>query len=255
MLKTIKGKVIAGTVTFALVAGAGAAFANVDAGTKLKIWYDGQFNAASGNIQSDVATNVESRINGLATEYNGLKTAAGTSIGTDGTNAYDTASGNIDTATQEHIDSIEAKQAHIETYMNGQFTSLKTFADGLINEAGSAAVGYANSDLTTFTGNKGVAARASLTTELGTDTSEAVAELQQAISDAKGELQTQLDTKEAATTADIIAAIDAKIEELRTLITQKRDDLVAAQKLLIDAKALELETAAKEALQDVVDGI
>ncbi|MBU0905136.1 MAG: hypothetical protein KKF57_08055 [Firmicutes bacterium] len=255
MLKTVKGKVIAGTVTAVLVSGAGVAFGASNAGDKLEAWYDGQFGQASSNIERDVAANVNSRINGLATEYNGLKSAAGTSISTDGTSAYTTASGNIDTKTQEHINSIAAQQLQIEGYMDDQFARLSSFADGLINQAGNTALGYANRDLTSYTGTKGEAARASLTTELGTDTSEAVGELQQAISDAKGDLQDQLDSLEAATTEDIIAAIDAKIEDLRTIITQKRDDLVAAQKLLIDAKALELENAAKDALQEVVDGI
>ena len=221
----------------------------------MKAWYDGQFNAASSGIQADVASNVQNRINGLATEYNGLKTAAGTSINNDGVNATTLASGNINTANQEHINAINSQKTHIESYMAGQFTALSTFADGLINQAGNAAVGYANSDLTAYTGTKGNAARTSLTTELEGDTDDAVAELQQAISSAKTSLQTQLDTLETATTADIIAAIDAKIVELRGTITAKRDALVAAQKILIDAKALELENAAKVELQGVVDGI
>lgn len=255
MLKTIKGKVIAGTVSVVLLSSAGAAFASSNAGTKLQNWYAGQFGEATSDIVGNVESNVSGRINGLATEYEGLKTAAGTSISTDGTNATNTASGKIETETQEHIDAINAKQTQIEGYMNGQFAALKFAANGLINQAGSAALGYANNDLTTFTGEKGNAALTSLTSKLDTDTDEAVAELQQAITDAKNELQAQLDTKEAATTADIIAAIDAKIVELRGKITAKRDALVAAQKLLIDAKALELETAAKAELQGVVDGI
>lgn len=255
MLKTIKGKVIAGTVSVVLLSSAGAAFANSNAGANLKNWYDGQFGVATSNIVGDVENNVSGRINGLATEYEGLKTAAGTSISTDGANATTLASGNIDTATQEHIDSINAKQTQIEGYMNGQFAALKFAANGLINQAGNAALRYANNDLTNFTGDKGVAARATLTTGLEADTTAAVAELEQAIEDAKSELQTQLNTKEAATTEAIIDLIDAKIDSLRTTITQKRDDLVAAQKLLIDAKALELETAAKAELQTVVDGI
>ena len=255
MLKTIKGKVIAGTVSVVLLSSAGAAFASSNAGAKLQNWYAGQFGEATSNIVNNVESDVTGRINGLATEYNGLKTAAGTSISTDGTNATNTASGNIETETQEHIDAINAKQTQIETYMNGQFAALKFAANGLINQAGNAALGYANNDLTTFTGAKGDAALATLTSDLDSDTDDAVAELEQAIADAKGELQSQLDTKEDATTEAIIDLIDAKINELRTKITQKRDDLVAAQKLLIDAKALELETAAKAELQGVVDGI
>jgi hypothetical protein len=255
MLKTIKSKVIAGTVSVVLLSSAGAAFASSNAGANLKDWYDGQFGVATSNIVGDVESNVTGRINGLATEYEGLKTAAGTSISTDGTNANTLASGNIETATQEHINSINAKQTQIEGYMDGQFAALKFAANGLINQAGNAALGYANNDLTTFTGAKGDAARSTLTTELEADTATAVSELELAIKEAKGDLQAQLDTKEEATTEAIIGLIDAKINSLRTTITQKRDDLVAAQKLLIDAKALELETAAKNQLQAVVNNI
>ncbi len=44
------------------------------------------------------------------TEYEGLKTAAGTSISNDGTNATTTATTNIDAKNKEHIDAINAKQ-------------------------------------------------------------------------------------------------------------------------------------------------
>jgi len=255
MLKTIKGKVIAGTVSVALLSSAGVAFANSDAGTNLKNWYDGQFGQSTSNVVSDVEDHVAGEINGWANEYVGLRTAAGTSIGNDRDAAKELASTNIDTRTQEHINSINATQTEIERYMTGQFRALYSEANGLINLAGDTATRYANRDLTAFTGSEGEAARVSLTTDLGAKQTEAVAELEAAIAEAKGELQTQLDTKEELTTQAIIDAIDAKIVELRGTITAKRDALVAAQKLLIDAKALELENAAKDALQAVVDGI
>lgn len=255
MLKTIKGKVIAGTVTLALVAGAGSAFASSNAGAKLQNWYAGQFGLATSNIVNDVEDNVRGKFNGWASEYEGLKTGAQNSIETDGTNATTTASGNIDTKTQEHIDAINAKQTEIEGYMNGQFAALASAANELINQAGRGALAAANSDLTSYTGTEGDLARSSLTSALEKDTDDAVAELEQAIAEAKSELQTQLDSKETRTTQAIIDKIDAKIAELRIAITQKRDALVVAQKALIDAKALEMENAAKDALQAVVNGI
>ena len=255
MLKTIKGKVIAGTVSVALLSSAGVAFANSDAGVNLKNWYDGQFGLAKSDIRSDVESHVTGEINGWANEYVSLRTAAGTSIDNDRIAANDLASDNIDTRTQEHITSINTTQADIESYMNRQFRTLFSDANVVINQAGDLALSYANDDLTDFTGTEGDDARDELTEALGTKKNEAVLELQQAIEDAQTELQTQLDNKEALTTQAIINAIDAKINSLRTAITQKRDDLVAAQKLLIDAKALELENAAKDALQSVVDDI
>ncbi|MCZ8537285.1 hypothetical protein M9R32_08845 [Paenisporosarcina quisquiliarum] len=255
MLKTIKGKVIAGTVSVALLSSAGVAFANSSAGDNLENWYENQFGAASSDIVDGVESHVTSNLNGWATEYAGLRAAAGTSIGNDRDAAKELASTNIDNRTQEHIDSINSMQIEIEGYMNGQFAALETAADTLILQAGNAATNYANNDLTGFTGSQGDAARASLITDLGNKQTEAVTALQTAIAEAKADLQGQLDANETATTQAIKDAIDAKIVELRGTITQKRDDLVAAQKVLIDAKALELENAAKAALQTVVDGI
>ena len=255
MLKTIKGKVIAGTVSLALLSSAGVAFANSDAGANLKTWYDVQFGVAKSDIRTDVGSYVGENVQGWATEYVGLRAAAGTSIDNDRIAANELASNNIDTRTQEHINSINATQTEIEGYITRQFRTLYTEANGVINQAGDLALSYANDDLTDFTGDEGDAARDSLTETLGAKQTQAVEELRQAISDAQTELQAQLDSKEARTTQVIKDAIDAKIVELRGTITAKRDELVAAQKLLIDDKALELENAAKDALQDVVDGI
>ena len=255
MLKTVKGKVIAGTVAVTLFAGAGAAFGASNAGANLKAWYDGQFSNASGQIEEAVASNVEGRINGLVTEYNGLKTGATNSINDTKTEESTTKSKNISDEAQAHIDNINAEKAHIDTYLAGQFDSLRGFANGLINHAGTAALNYANNDLTAHTGTKGTAALGALETDLNTTTTQAKDDLHTAIDNAKNSLQAQLDAEETATTAEIIALIDAKINYLRTEITAKRDALVVVQQGLIKTKAGELEAAAKKSLQDIVDGI
>jgi len=256
MLKTVKGKVIAGTVAVTLLVGTGAAFgSSLDAGQKLKAWYDGQFGNASGQIEDAVASNVEGRINGLVTEYNGLKTGATTSINDTKTAESTAKSTSISNEAQAHIDKINAEKAHIDTYLAGQFNSLRGFANGLINQAGTTAVNYANTDLTNHTGAKGTAALGALESDLNATTTQAKEDLQTAIDNAKNSLQGQLDTETTETTEEIIALIDAKIIELRTTITAKRDALVVAQQDLIKAKALALETEAKKSLSDIVDGI
>jgi len=256
MLKTVKGKVIAGTVAVTLLAGTGAAFgSSLDAGQKLKAWYDGQFGKSTGEMVSDVEADVTGRINGLATEYEGLKTAATTSINQTKATESTAKSSSIDAEAQAHINSINAKEAQISGYMATQFDILLGTANILINQAGITATNYANTDLANHTGATGNAARDLLTTELTAATTTAAEELSAEILAAKTALQTQLDNEKSATTAEIKAAIDAKINSLRTSITKKKDDLVVAQQALITAKAVELETAAKASLQGIVDGI
>lgn len=255
MLKTVKGKVIAGTVAVTLFAGAGAAFGASNAGTNLKDWFQDQFGLASDEITEDVASAVKGKVGGLVTEYNGLKTGATNSINSTKVTETTNKASNISAEAQAHIDAIEAEKAHIDGYLAGEFDALRGFANGLINQAGTKAVNYANTDLANHTGAKGTAALTALETDLGTATTEAKEDLQTAIDNAKNSLRGQLDAETAQTTAEIIALIDTKIIELRTTITAKRDALVVVQQDLIKAKALALETAAKASLQGIVDGI
>ncbi|MEK5208869.1 hypothetical protein [Psychrobacillus sp. FSL H8-0510] len=256
MLKTVKGKVIAGTVAVTLLAGTGAAFgSSLDAGQKLKAWYDGKFGQSTGEMVSDVEADVTGRINGLATEYEGLKTAATNSINQTKATESTAKSSSIDAEAQAHIDSINAKEAQISGYMATQFDILLGTANILINQAGTTATNYANTDLENHTGTKGTTARNELTEELTAATKTATDELSAEILAAKTALQTQLDNEKSATTAEIKAAIDAKINSLRTSITKKKDDLVVAQQVLITAKAVELEGLAIGELDTIVGNI
>lgn len=255
MIKTLKGKVVAGTVAVTLFAGAGVAFGASDAGLKLQSWYNSQFGKSTGQIVSNVEADVKGRINGLATEYEGLKTGATNSINSTKTTASSEKSTAIDAKAQEHINAINKKESQISGYMTIQFDLLSATANGLINQAGKTATDYANSDLTKHTGDKGTAALGELNTELAAATKTASDELAAEIASAKTALQAQLDSETAATTAEIKAKIDAKIIELRTTITAKRDELVSAQQTLITNKANELEAAALLQLQSLVDGI
>ncbi|MDF2067309.1 hypothetical protein [Bacillus sp. Cr_A10] len=253
MIKTVKGKVVAGTVAVTLFAGAGVAFGASDAGTKLKAWYDGQFNSASSQIEANVASNVNGRINGLVTEYNGLKKGATDSINQTKNSESADKKQKISKEAQDHIDAIKEEQEHIESYLSGQFDQLRGFANGLINQAGTSAINYANNDLTVHTGAKGTEAIGTLTTDLEGAKATAVNDLNDAINAAKTDLQNKLSAETTQTTDEIIALIDAKIIELRGIITAKRDALVVVQQGLITAKAVELEGLAKSELQGIVD--
>lgn len=255
MLKTVKGKVIAGTVAVTLLAGAGAAFGASNAGGKLQDWYNTQFGQANQNIITDVARDAAGKAEGWATDYQGIKTAASNSINDTENEEYTEKSSSIDTAAQEHIDAINNQKDTISNYMETQFNAISSTLKTEINTAGAIALIAANRDITEHTGTKGSAARSSLETELGTVTTEAKADIQDAIDAAKADLTTQLTSETTATTTEIIGMIDAKIEYLKTTITNKKNQLVAAQQALITDKAATLETEAKASLQGIVDGI
>jgi hypothetical protein len=255
MKKSIKAKVVTGAVALALVSGVGVSFASSDAGTNLQNWYNNQYGKSAKSIQTQSTNYAAGKVPGLLSEYNALKTDAKNSINTTSDTSKAVAGSNITTAKQEHLDSLAAQKAAIESHLNSQFDGIQQAANTAIGQAGLAAINFANNDLTTFTGNAGNAARTQLTTDLDAATKQAVSELQAAIDAAKSDLQTQLDNATASRVEAIKHMIDAKIVELRNTITTKKNDLVAAQQALITAKAQELEAAAKAALEATVDGI
>lgn len=255
MLKTIKGKVIAGTVSVVLLSSAGAAFASSNAGVSFKNWYDGQFNKASQSVSDQSYAYVNGKVGALVTEYNGLKSDATTSI--NGTRDSSTTRANtvIASEKQAHIDAINSEKKAISGYMASQFDGLSTFANGLIVQAGVDATNYASVNLGAHTSTEGGNAVGKVSTDLNAASDVAVIELQNAISTAKRELNLQLRTETNATVNEIKGLVDAKIIELRGTITKIKDDLVKAQQDLINAEALKQLNDAKADLQSVVDGI
>ncbi|WP_338655126.1 hypothetical protein V6B14_03275 [Sporosarcina psychrophila] len=255
MIKTVKGKVLAGTLAFGLVAGTGVAFGATDAGTNLKAWYDGQFGKASTNVTEQVASYAGSKVEGLAIEYNGLKTDATNSINEKGEFVAGVANKNIDATSREHIDAIKDEQAHINTYLSGQFDSLSNFASGLIDGAGKEALAYAKKDLGEYTGAAGKTANEKVKTDVNAVTAQAISDLEETINAAKADLQAKLDKETGLTVTEIKGLIDAKINELRTEITKIKNKLVADQEKIITNTAKGLQLAAEAQMKALVDSI
>lgn len=255
MLKTIKSKVIAGTVGVVLLSSAGAAFASSNAGTNFKAWYNGQFNTASQSVSEQSYAYVNGKAGALVTEYNGLKSDATTSINGTRDSSTTRANNAITSEKQAHIDAVNSEKTAISGYMATQFDVLSTFANGLIVQAGVDATAYANANLGAHTSTEGGNAVGKVSTDLTAASDAAVLELKNAISTAQGELNTQLRSETNATVTEIKGLVDAKIVELRGTITQIKNDLVKAQQDLINAEARNQLNDAKADLQAVVDGI
>lgn len=255
MLKTVKGKVIAGTVAFGLLSGIGVAFGATDAGTNLKNWYNAQFGNASTQISMEVADYGLGKIDGLVTEYDGLKTNAFDRINSTGKVGTDATNKGVDRMAGEHIDAIKEQKMEIEKHLSGQFQSLRDFAAGLINETGQAALDYANEDLKNHANAVGSDTKDKMTKDINANTARAVNDLEETIKYAKEELQAQLDSNTNLTIEEIKGLIDAKIVELRGEITKLNNNLIAEQNKVITMTAKNLLLVAEKELQDIVDGI
>lgn len=256
MLKTLKGKVIAGTVTVGLLSSVGVAFgAASSAGDNFKAWYNGQFQEASTSVGNQSYTYVNGKINGLVTEYNGLKTDASTSINDTRDKSITRVQKEVDKETEKQIKDLNKEKVKIQKYMAAQFDGLSLLANGLINQAGKEATAYATENLTAHTGTVGGDAVSKVSTDLTATTATATAALTKAISDAKSDLKTQLDNETTATVDEIKGMVDAKIVELRATVTKIKNDLVKAQQDLVAAEAKRQLEAAQAELKAIVDGI
>lgn len=255
MVKSFKGKVVTGVVAVGLLSGVSMAFANTDAGTKLQQWYNGQFGQSASTIQSGATSYAEGLVQPAIREYNGYKTEATNSINATRDTEISGATSEINSAKDGHITALNNKKAVIQSGMEGQFDAISTFANGLIDQAGTEIFNYAQGDLNRHVSGKGSQALSQVETDLNAAKESAKSELETAISTAKSELQAQLATETSATLEEIKDAIDGKVVELRGLVVAKRDELVNTQKGLIEAKAQELENAAKAELDAVVNGI
>ncbi|MET3575007.1 hypothetical protein ACFFIY_04875 [Bhargavaea ullalensis] len=256
MMKTVKGKLVAGAITVALVSSAGGVvFGASDAGGKLRQWYDKQFNTASTELASGVAAHGKKAAEDAWDEYSTLKDGAGSDILAQGTATGNAANANIEANADEHIDSLKIEYGKLFGKVEGQFDGIEQLTKLAIKAAGDEAKRQAFNDLNGYTSEKGKKAIADLTTLLETTTNSKAEELAETIRNTKQGLIDEIAKNKDATEAELNTAIDNKVNELRTLVTTEKDRLVTAQKTAIQNAAAGLEADAKKKMQDLVDGI
>ncbi|TFJ94423.1 hypothetical protein [Lentibacillus salicampi] len=254
-LKTVKGKVMAGSVVVVLVSGTSVALASTDAGQALKNWYDQAFGQTVADSTEEAREYGEGKIPGIAEEYAGVKDDASADM--DATRADETSSSlhEIDAAKDGHIESVESTKEEILQGMEKEFYDIYMAGWLDIQELGDEAIAFADDDLTQYTEDAGDRAVEQVTTDLTDAKDEAVSELEDAIENAKGELTAGLDTHGEILTGNLTNQIDFEIEEVRTAVDDIVSELVQEQQAIIASKAQELEDDAKQALDDVVTGI
>jgi len=253
--KSLKNKIIAGTVAVGLISGTGFAFANTNAGEALKDWYDGMFNQAVADSEGEVDEYTEGLIPGLNDELEGLKDDAATSIFDTRDAETDSSLSEIEKAKQAHLEALTAEHGEILGYMEQQFFDV--YMDNWLEmqDMASDAAANAGSDLESLTGETGEESLQHVTTELTSAKDGAVQELEDEIEKAKKELAEGLDFHSDKLTNNLTKEIDFAVDAVRETVTNLKVELVEEQQAIITAKAQELEEDAKNSLDDVVSGI
>ncbi|MGE6488092.1 hypothetical protein [Paenisporosarcina sp. NPDC076898] len=255
MLKTLKGKVIAGTVTLALVAGAGTAFANSNAGDQLGRWYTLEFGKTALSLGIDTGVYSVGKLFQFSTDYSKLQSSATTSINNTRDSSKTSAQTNIKTAKDEHITAINAKNTELLAGMEAQFDEISLGANAIFEGKTKAALKLATDDLNKRTSDVGGKALASVSTDLELATTNAKNELQAAIDRAKSDLRAKLNSEKDLTATEIKLMMDTKVSEILSTITALQQKLVADHQKLIADKALELENKAKAEMDAIVNSI
>lgn len=255
MKKALKTKVLAGTVTVALLSSAGFAFANTDAYGNLINWYDGQFKTTKESVNTQALNHAYGKVDGLKAEYQGIINGAKEDINGTRDEKIGEMSALINESKDAHVASVNNAKSDIEANMEAQFAGILSEGKSAIEFVSGEAYKYAFSDLTNKTGDVGNAAVEKVNFDINAVKGAAVDELEAAISNAKGDLTKQLGAASSATTEELKKAIDQAIIDLREDVTALVNKLVEDQQTIVKEAASDREEEAQKALKDLVDGI
>lgn len=255
MKKTLKTKVLAGTITVALLSSAGVAFAATDAGGAFKAWYVKEFASSSADVGAETLAYGNVKLQEGQTYVNGKKTETTNSITDKKDSEITRANTSINIAKQGHINKVNAAKTQIMNSMENQFNGLYYLGVQGINAASNLAYGAAKKDLEGHASTQGSAAVGEVNQKLSDAQNDAVNELKTAIDNAKADVKAALEAQEDVTVGKLQAYIDGKYNEVKEKVDTLVAELIATQQGLILAEANAREAAAKSALQEVVDGI
>ncbi|GAA0440928.1 hypothetical protein JUJ52_21100 [Virgibacillus sp. AGTR] len=254
-LRTLKGKIAAGIIGVGVLSGAGIVFANTDAGSALREWYNAMFNDSVERIEDEVTAYGEGKLPELEAEYEQLKSDASLDIDLTRVEETNASLEEIVATKLEHIESLDSEAQQILEDMGLQFYNV--LIDGYleIERLQEEGLNYATEDLTAYTGEVGQSAVNQVTTDLTEAKETAVAELEAAVQNAQEQLEAELASNEEITIRNLKNQVDWAIEDLRELVTELLAGLVEEQQVIITETAQALEDEAKAALDEVISGI
>ncbi|SHG16673.1 hypothetical protein [Ornithinibacillus halophilus] len=253
-----KTKVVAGALVVGMAVSGGFAFASVDAGAKLQSWYNAQFNNTVAEDTNEVIAFATEKAGEAETHYNNSKQSAEILINREGRKVTSESKGEVNTALNAHMDSLNDKRAEISSNMEKQFDNLYNAGASALNTIVEEGKGLIDTDYGKFADEKGQSAIDTLNTELDSHGASAKEKLEDKIESAKNSLQTQLDRESRILMSEAKALMNEKLQEVKQYINELKDELVKEQKELIENagtnKVNEVKGNLDSLVNDIVDG-
>lgn len=255
MKKSLRTKLIAGTTAVALFSGAGFAFANTDAGSLLKGWYNSQFSGAKNEVNYQATA----YLGGKTIEWAQLTATQGNKVTTDISGMRDseisTKSSSISGKSAEHIANLNAARSEIIMGMGAQFDKIERDYISVIDRASHWSYKGSDALLAGSAKYQGSQAKKKVTQELNNAKDTAVNNLRTEIAAAKADVTAHLQTNKDASIQDLKNYMDTRYAELKTQLEAQVQLYIDAQTQILAAEALRIETEAMAELTDLVTGI
>lgn len=254
-MKGIKGKILAGAVSVSILLGSGLVLANTDAGAQLKAWYNAKLQASFTTIYNTLYAYAESLVPGLLEYKNNLKKDAVDAIKTEAQTVITNSNSKIDSALQEHLDSLNAAKEEILNGMESDYTTWKeekiAWAEPQLNQLQSDVQNEINTAIT----NQYTTSKYEVTTQVTATKNSAVASLENAINEAKNAITGEMNTNEANTINDLKTYLDDQVATRKATITEATNTLKAEKIEDIKKEGTIIVEEAKAALDALVSGI
>ncbi|WP_040227238.1 hypothetical protein [Bhargavaea cecembensis] len=256
MMKTVKGKLVAGAITVALVSSAGGVvFGASDAGSKLKNWYDVQFGDAKKTIEAEADAVWKDSLETESKEIGAMIGEAKTEIANKGDEQIDQKGKSIQAAADSYIDNLKQERDTIIKGMTAQFDKIEKDAEAKFQSEGQVFAEKKKDELTKGTGEAGRAASEKLDKELQAVTDQALKDLRDTINGVKGELVKELNSNSIRSKEAMVKAVDREITRIHGVIEGEKKKLVKQYEIMISKAAQVKEDNAKTEMEKVINGI
>lgn len=255
VLKSTKGKIAVAIITAGLIFGTGFVFANTDIGQQLRAWYEALFNQKSEEVMTAIDEEINQKGSEAREQYYEFANEATDEIHSTRDDVTASALSAIETAKNSHLENLNGAKEEIleavgvdfyQLFLDGYFEILRIAEEGLNS---------AREGLTAHTGAVGEEALNQVTQDLTAAKEQAVAELEDAIEQAKAEITEQVNRYAEGVNYSLVKELNFKYEEVINAIEEIKDNLVEEQKAILTAAAQELEAEALAAMEEVINNI
>ncbi|SIT71443.1 hypothetical protein [Edaphobacillus lindanitolerans] len=256
MLKTVKGKIVAGAITVALVSSAGGVvFGASDAGSKLKNWYDVQFGNAKKTVEAEADAYWKDGLTTEDKEIGLMIDQANAEIAAEGMKQTEDKTKNIRKAADGYIDDLKMEREKIIAGMQKQFDEIYSNRVTQFQAEGQTYVTKKIGELSAATGKTGEAEVEKTKKQLNDVKDQAVKDLKETIENSKRDLLTKLNSNSMKTKQDLEKAVDGEINRIHGVVETKKVELVNEQKKVIETAAKTIQSKAELELKALVNGI